>query len=436
MRRTLGTIALFYSSMILAAILSDHVSGELPDPPIGSHGFNLTVGDWPWWRGPHRNGVADALPPPPLHWSRSENVLWKSEISGRGHSSPTLVGGQIFLTTADDEAQYVLCFDANSGVRQWREEIHRGGFPPKSNQRSSHASSTIACDGEQLYVNFMQGGAVFTTALSRAGEQLWQRKISDYVVHQGYGSSPALYGALVIVTADNKSGGAIAALDRASGDVVWKHPRPKLPNYPSPIILSVAGRDQLLMTGCELLSSFDPGSGEKLWEVAGATTECVTSTVTNGEFIYSSGGYPDNHVAATRADGTGELEWEKPTRVYVPSMLIDGDYLYAVADGGIAICWDSHTGEEMWKGRLSGNFSASPVLVGDRIYATNEEGTTFVYRANADAFELLASNQLGDEVFATPTICRGRIYARVAFRDGDERREMLYCLGVSEQVGE
>ena len=428
MPRTLGAIALFYVSMIF----TDGVFGELPESVIGSHGFHLTASDWPWWRGPNRNGIAEAGTMPPLRWSRSENVLWESAIPGRGHSSPTIVGGQIFLTTADDEAQYVLCFDAKSGRRQWIRETHRGGLPAKSNSRSSHASSTVACDGEQLYVNFMQAGAVFTTAYSCAGEQLWRTKIADYVVHQGYGSSPALYGTLVIVSADNKSGGAIVALDRTSGDVVWKHSRPQLPNYPSPIILSVAGRDQLLLTGCELLSSFDPSSGERLWEVAGATTECVTTTVTNGELIYSSGGYPDNHVAATRADGTGELVWENTTRVYVPSMLVHGDYLYAVADAGVAICWDSHTGEQMWKERLGGIFNASPVLIGDRIYATSEEGTTFVYRASPQSFDLLASNQLGDEVFATPTMSRGRIYMRVATREAGERRERLVCLGAKE----
>ena len=415
---------MFYLSIALAG----GAIGDLPDSVSGSQSYKLSAADWPWWRGPHRNGVANANSMPPLNWSRSENVLWETEIPGRGHSSPTVVGSQIFLTTADDEAQYVLCFDANSGARQWMKEIHRGGFPPKSNKKSSHASSTVACDGAQLYVNFMQGGAVFTTALRCTGKQLWQVKVSDYVVHQGYGSSPALYGALVIVSADNKSGGVIAALDRANGKFVWTQPRPQLPNYPSPIILSVAGRDQLLMTGCQLLSSFDPATGKKLWEVPGATTECVTTAVTNGELIYSSGGYPENHVAATPTAGTGERVWENTTRVYVPSMLIKDNYLYAVADAGIAICWDSRTGQEMWKSRLHGNFTASPVLVGDRIYATNETGTTFVYQATPEEFQLLGSNQLGDEVFATPTICRGRIYTRVAFREGAARQEMLVCL--------
>ena len=421
-RMTAGCLALIWAAATPAA-------GESSVGILGAEGLEVTIDDWPWWRGPLRNGVSQSDPPPPLEWDDSKNVLWKTPIPGRGHSSPIVAGQQVVLTTADDEAQYVLSFNAATGKQQWVREVHRGGFPTKSNKKSSHASSTPACDGRQIYVNFMQDGAVYTTALSRTGEILWQVKISDYVVHQGYGSSPALYNDLVIVSADNKAGGAIVALDRADGSVVWRRPRPKMPNYPSPVILYTAGREQLLLIGCELVTSLDPTTGQELWETAGATTECVTSTVTNGDLIYSSGGYPNNHIAAVRADGSGKLVWDNTVRVYVPSMLISGNHLYAVTDAGVAICFDSATGRQMWKRRLGGVFSSSPVLAGDRIYATNEEGTTYIFRATADRFERLAENQLGHDVFATPAICRGRLFTRVALRDGDQRREMLVCIG-------
>ena len=198
------------------------------------------------------------------------------------------------------------------------------------------------------------------------------RDLNGYL--QGYGSSPALYDDLVIVSVDNKSGGLIAGLDRATGEFVWKKPRPKLPNYPSPAILRAAGRDQVVMIGCELVSSFDPPTGETLWEVPGSSTETMTTSVTNGELVYSSGGFPNNHIAAIRADGSGELVWENTIRVAVPSMVTQGNHLFAVTDRGIAICFDSSTGDQIWKHRLGGTFSASPVLVGDQIYATNESG--------------------------------------------------------------
>lgn len=390
--------------------------------------------DWPWWRGPNRNGIAATDQKPPLKWSASENVLWKTAVPGRGHGSPTVVGERIFLATADHEreSQSVLCYQRRTGKLLWQKEVHRGGFEKKGNRKASLASSTVACDGRRVFVNFLNAGAVSTTALNLDGKQLWQTKISDYVIHQGYGSSPAVYGPLVIVSADNKGGGAVAGLERATGKVVWKRQRPKTPNYASPIILRVAGREQLLLTGCNLVTGLEPLTGKELWEINGATTECVTSTVTDGRLIFTSGGYPKNHVSAVRADGSGKIVWQNGTRVYVPSLLVHRGHLFAVQDSGIAVCWKCATGKEAWRGRLRGTFSASPVLVGELIFATNEAGRTFLFKATSDRFELVGDNQLGDEVLATPTICGGRIYMRVALQDKGQRQEMLYCLGSGE----
>lgn len=387
--------------------------------------------DWPWWRGPNRDGIAYPKQQPPLKWSETENVLWSTPIPGRGHGSPALVGNRIFLVTAeqDKEIQSVLCFDRASGKQLWKTEIHQGKFDKKGNAKSSHASCTPACDGERVFVNFLNDGALWTTALSVEGKQVWQTKICDFINHQGFGSSPAIYDSFVIVSADNKGGGAIAALERTSGKVVWKHDRPKIPNYASPIILKVAGREQLLMTGCNLVSGFEPLSGKKLWEIKGSTEECVTSTVTDGDVIITSGGYPKNHISAVKADGSGKIVWDIPIRVYVPSMLIHDGHLYAALDAGVAMCWKCDTGKELWKGRLGGTFSASPVLVGNTIFATNEAGKTFLFKADPKAFELLGENQLGDEVFGTPTFCGDRIYMRVAKLTKGGRQEMLYCLG-------
>ncbi|MDA1055527.1 MAG: PQQ-binding-like beta-propeller repeat protein [Planctomycetota bacterium] len=426
MSRCLGLVII--ASIATSIFTSDLAAAEPAASPVQ---FEST--DWPWWRGPDRNGIAAADQDPPLTWSQTENVLWKALVPGRGHGSVTVVGDQVFLATADEQAdrQIVLCYDRATGKPSWQTVVHDGGIERKGNKKASQASGTIACDGERLFISFLNRGAVYTTALSRSGEKLWRTKITDYVVHQGYGSSPAIYDSLVIVSADNKGehGGAIAALQRATGDVVWRHARPATPNYPSPIILKVAGRDQVLLTGCDLVSSFAPLIGEKLWEIAGATTECVTSTVTDGNVILTSGGFPKNHISAVRADGSGEVVWENNVRVYVPSMLIHEGTIYGVADAGFAMCWEAATGKELWKGRLGGTFSSSPVMAGKHIFVTNEAGETFVYEADPAKFELVATNQLGNEVLATPTICGSRIYMRVAEQQGDLRQEILYCLG-------
>ena len=298
--------------LLLTSLLASAFPLNAGNPVPESSAIEVGAQDWPWWRGPNRNGIASADQHPPLQWSEAENVLWKVAVPGRGHGSATVVGDQVFLTSADhdSEEQAVHCYDRHTGMELWKTVVHEGGFPKKGNKKASLASTTVACDGENLFVNFLNNGAVYTTSLDRNGKQLWQTKISDYVVHQGYGSSPALYEHLVIVSADNKGGGAIAGLDRGTGDTVWKRNRPEKPNYPSPIILNVAGKDQLLFTGCDLVTSLDPLTGNELWEIEGATTECVTSTVTDGKHIFTSGGYPKNHISAValcRSFGSGSV---------------------------------------------------------------------------------------------------------------------------------
>jgi len=392
--------------------------------------IDVNVSDWPWWRGPNRNGVAHSDQDPPVNWDTNTNVAWKADVPGYGHGSPIVVGDRVFLNSADEESksQFVLCFDRNTGKQLWKTDVHVDGFPSKMNKKATHASSTPASDGKSIFVSFMSHGAVYATSLDLNGKQRWQERITDYVVHQGYGASPCLYQGLVIVGADNKKAGALAALDKDTGVIVWKRERPNKPNYPSPIVLNVSGKDQLLLTGCELVTSLSPLDGKELWEIEGSTTECVTSTVTDGNLIYTSGGYPDNHMSAVRADGSGKIVWQNRNRVYVPSLVAHDGYLYGVLDAGVAMCWECATGKEMWKQRVGGTFSSSPVIVNDRVYVSNEEGETFVFAATSEKYEQIAKNQLGQIVFATPAFCDDRIYTRVATLVAGIRQETLYCL--------
>lgn len=397
---------------------------------------NGSAADWPHWRGPDGNGIVAGNPLPPIEWevTSNHNIAWKAAVPGRGHSSPIVCKDRVVVTTAEEdrELQSVLCFDRATGDLLWRTDVHRGGLDKKGNKKTSQASSTAAFDGERFIVNFLNRGAVYTTALDWDGKQLWQTKVSDFATHQGFGSSPAIDGTLAFITTDSRGGGLVAGLDRSTGKIVWQVERPQKANYASAVTLVAAGRKQLLVQGCDLISSFEPTTGQKLWEIEGATTECVTTMVTDGKHVFASGGYPRKHVQAVLADGSGKTVWESDIQVYVPSMIVHGGHLYAVQDSGVATCWKCDTGEEVWKKRLGGTFSASLVMAGENIYCINESGETFIFKAQPSGFEQVAANKIGEEVFATPAIAGTDILIRVAEFPGDQRQEMLYCIRAKE----
>nr|AOE10935.1 conserved hypothetical protein [uncultured bacterium] len=394
------------------------------------------AGDWPAWRGPNANGVADSAQSPPLVWSDSENVMWKTPVPGRGHSTPIVMGSHIFLTSADksEEVQSVLCFDRESGKQLWKTEVHRGGFPEKLHKKNTSATPTPACDGERVFATFNNGDGISLTALDLKGKQLWQVRTGDFRSRYpyGYGASPTLYKSLVIVVSEFEKDGFLAAFDRESGKEVWRTPRADASSYSSPIVGKVDGRDQLLISGNNKVAGYDPQTGKPLWSVPGGPLVTAGTVVWENDLVFASGGFPDKETAAIKVSegGTDAAPlWKNGERSYEQSMLVHDGHLYAVNDNGIAICWRVQDGEEQWKHRLSGPISASPTLANGHIYASVERGITYVFKADPRKFELVAENTLGNEAFATPVICDGRIYLRVAENSGDNRQEWLYCIG-------
>lgn len=389
-----------------------------------------TNSDWSNWRGPTHDGIAPQGTTVPTTWSPTEKIAWRSPIIGTGHGSPIIAGRNVVIATADldKQIQALVCLDRESGETQWTCIVHQNGLKKEGNTKTSLASSTPVWDGERYYCNFLNSGAIYASAVDASGNLVWSTKISDYVVHQGYGSSPFIYGDLVLIASDNKGGGAFAGLNRRTGEIVWRFERPAKPNYVSPIVYKLDGRDQLLLIGCDEVVSLDPANGSVLWQMEGATTECVTTTVTDGAHIYTSGGYPRNHVSAIVADGSKRIAWENDTRIYVPSMIVSEGYLYAVADAGVLYCWNAATGEEMWKERLGGTFSSSPILVGNRLYAMNEGCETFVVEVSPQAAKTLSVNRLGDTSYASPAVSGDRLFLRVTEMIDGTPQDVVYCL--------
>lgn len=386
--------------------------------------------DWPAWRGPTADGHAASGQKPPVKWGENEHMIWKVAVRGRGHGSPTVVGDRVYLATADvpKEEQVVICFDRATGKTIWETIVHNGNFVTGGHRNSSLASSDVVSDGERLYVNFLNDNAVFTSALDFKGKVLWQRRVSDFKVHQGYGASPVIYKDVVLVAADHRGGGKLSGLNKVTGEIIWQQDRPPIANYATPAVVNAAGKTQAVLAGCRLVSSFDPLTGKKLWEFDGSTEETVVTAVTDGSRIFVGGGYPKNHTMAVEADGSGKITWENSTRSYVPSLLVKSGHVFAVGDTGTVTCWNATTGDERWSEKIGKEYYGSPVMVGNVVYVTSKAGVTSVFEATPEKFKLLSQNQLGDESFSTPAICDGRIFIRAA-KLGEPRQEFLWCIG-------
>lgn len=396
------------------------ITSGLPNPQFRS-------GDWPGWRGPYHDGISTESVP--TEWSESHNVVWKSKLPGRGHASPVVVGDQIFLATADDRAQTqsVLAVDRRTGKWRWQTEILEGAFESELHAENSHASSTIACDGTRLFVTFLNDRRIWCSALSLEGEELWRQDVGGFRSKFGYSASPLVYQSLVILAADHADGGFIAALDRGTGNIVWRRRRPAAASYASPRVVTLGGIEQVVICGCDQVMSYNPQTGAELWSVQGTTEATVGTPVVSGELVIVSGGYPGAETVAL--DGTGKVAWRVREKCYVPSLLATDGFLYLMQDDGIARCLEAATGKERWKHRVGGKFRASPTRIGDYIYATDMAGRTVVYRVNPDKFELVSESTLGTEGFASPAVSQGQLFLRIGDDSRGRREEFLYCIG-------
>ena len=419
--------ALQTGGLALAASCSA-LAGNLAAQPSGG------TSEWWSWRGPRGDNqiIADSRLPKAL---TKNNILSEVAIPGRGHSSPVVAGNHVYLTTADKQAgtQSVVAID-RSGKLAWVQEVHRGGIPAENHPKNTEASPSLAYDGDCLLSCFYNANAIRLTRITTAGKIVWQQEVGRYHPNQykyGYAASPCVYGNLVIIAGDYDDRRAfLAAHDRISGERVWKIARPGSTTFSSPIITNIGGKDLLLLSGCDMVAAYDPLAGRVLWKAPGATTMATCGTmVWDGDMVFASGGYPKAETVGINAI-SGQPVWSNRVKCYEQSLLAKDGYLYGVADSGVAYCWKCSDGRTMWKQRLGGKYSSSPLLVGDTIHVFNESGRGFSFVATPDRFEQLGDNQLADEVFASPVVVNDTMFLRVA-RHADRRRESLLMLGVN-----
>ena len=391
--------------------------------------------DWPGWRGPRGDG-SSVETNAPVRWTGTENVTWKAGIPGVGHSSPIVWGERVFTVTAmaegkdrgDETDRVLLCLDRAAGKILWQRTVVTSPLEQK-HRLNSWASSTSATDGKLVYVTFLDRKEMVVAAYDFAGNQQWLVRPGEFKSVHGFCSSPVIYKDKLIVNGDHDGDAYIVALDRATGNTIWKTDREnKTRSYCVPIVRELDGRMQLLLSGSKCVASYDPDTGQRHWISDGPTEQFVASLVVNKGLVFVTGGYPDHHLLAIRPTGRNNANvtdthvvWRDTKGVsYVPSPIACGDYFLVVSDDGIASCLDAVTGKRLWMQRLGEHHSASLVSAGGLVYFLSDSGITRVIRPAA-SFEVVAENKLGESCYSSPAISDGQVFIRA--------EKHLYCIG-------
>jgi outer membrane protein assembly factor BamB len=383
----------------------------------------LRAEEWPEFRGPTGQGHS-AEHDIPIDWSESRNVLWKTQLTGAGWSSPVVAGGKVWLTAAVKDriggSLHALAYDVATGRELVNTEVFRVRSVDPLNPKNTRASPTPILDGDRVYVHF---GADGTAALTTNGEIVWKTKF-DYDSQHGDGGSPALYGDLLILNCDGDDVAFVVAIEKHTGKIRWRTARrqPSAQAYSTPLVIRVGDRDEVISVGAYRAAAYDPATGREIWRVSYPVRfpdgfSNIMRPVYGAGLLFISGGFNIPSFIAVRPDGTGDV-----TRTHVawtlmrgapltPSpLVVDGD-LYLVNDSGIALCMDARTGETHWRRRLSGNYSASPVYADGRIYFLSEDGTATVIEPGHE-FRELASNRLDGYTLASIAVSNGSIFIR------------------------
>ena len=414
------------------------------------------MGDWPQFRGPLGDGVAP-LAEPPLKWSETQGMKWKSPVHDEGWSSPIVFGGQVWLTTASKDGRelFAMAFDRVSGKVVHDLKVFTVEQPQSHFGHNTYASPTPAAEPGRIYVHFGYAGTACLDTGS--GKKLWERR--DLVCNhfRGAGSSPVIFRHLLLLQADCIDEQYVMALDTDTGRTVWKTSRSidfrDLDERGKPAtggdfrkafgtaqVAELGGQSVMLSSGAKALYGYDPLSGKELWRVEERTSHSTgTRPVTGQGIVFAPTGWSNGQILAVvpgapgevldandTAAPTGKLHLAWKTKRFVPrkaSLTYFNDLLFGITDDGVATCWDAVSGDVRWNERIGGNNSASPALAAGRLYFFNEEGKGTVVAARGQ-FEKLAENQLAEGCMASPAAAGKSLFVRT--------KSNLYCLMAGE----
>jgi outer membrane protein assembly factor BamB len=423
-------------------------------------GFMLTgtiaATDWPQWRGPGATGVAPGNDLP-LRWSATDNVAWKAPLDGLGVSTPIVSGDRVFVTSqsgagvrragnhprlvqggdaaaageralggsretdpGDRVTFLVEAFRRTDGRRVWERRIEAEGPLPAVHDKHNLASSSPVTDGAMLYAWFGTGQIA---AMTLDGTIVWQRhlgkEIAPFEINWGHTSSPVVHGELLLLLCDHAPASYLLALDKKTGRERWKADRGQgRASYSTPLVVQTPNGDEIVVNSSDRVDGYDAKSGELRWHVGDANRFPIPAPVVRDGVIYMSRGYRSGPYFALRTGGRGDLSssphvlWHVPTGApYVSSLLYYDGLVYMANDVGVLTAVDAADGRRVWQERVDGVFSASPIAGAGHVYFPSEGGVTFVVKAGPKP-EIVARNDLGVRIIASPAAAGGRLFVR------------------------
>jgi len=410
--------------------------------------------DWLQWRGPDATGVA-RNGNPPITWSETKNIRFKLELPGIGYGTPIVSGDRIFLTTAipvgpelpavpdsapgaHDNAKVtrkhefvVLAVDRTTGKIAWQKKVHEQVPHAVFHKSSALASASAVSDGELVLGYF---GSYGLYCLTRDGELKWQKDFGDMQIKHGHGEgcSPVLHGDTVVVNWDHQGQSFIVALDKNTGEEIWRKDRDEPTSWATPIVVVVDGVPQLIVSGTKQMRAYNLKDGELIWWCVGLSNNVVASPVEHDGYVYAGSSYVKKRMLGVRLAGAkGDLTqddhivWRKQVRTpYVPSPILYGDWLYYLNHyQGFLSRVHAKTGKEPDRSlRLPGmrEIYGSPVGAAGRIYITDREGATLVLSHTGKTPTLLGHNRLQDSFNASAAISGTELFLR--------GNRYLYCI--------
>ncbi len=383
--------------------------------------------DWPAFRGPGRSGKIEGVQLP-TRWSDDQNIRWQVDLPGSGWSSPIVVDQTIYLTSAveaessGNQRLILMKLDAESGQVMWQLDLFQPTKSPRIHRKNSHASPTPVWDGKHVFVHFGHQG---TACVDPSGQVVWRNDQLAYPPVHGNGGSPTVVDDLLIFSRDGADTAVVTALDKRTGQLTWERPRDvpasKRFSFCTPLVHEIHGRRQLILPGSNVVQSLDPRTGEEIWRVRYDGYSVIPRPIYESGLVFVCTGYNVPSLLAIDPTGTGDVtethvKWQTKTAVpHTPSLVGWDGKIAAVSDKGIASCYEAETGRQLWKQRVGGNFSASPLLVEDQLYLLSEEGVCTIYDVS-DQPRRIARNDIGQRCLASLAVVEQDLLLRSANR--------------------